>query len=304
MLLELILAALLVQAAESPNGEEGDVPLLHGGKITMVCPLGGKKYKGWTTSHYSTFGARPDGKPYGSWVFPLPLPECPDNGLVAYREFDNAALAMLEPLVATAEYQAMIKEDSSYYRAQWLASRLGEGEEGALWMLLRATWQAKDGFNDPDLPFKPSAKKAIQYQEEFVTRVLARPISTRVEDQLLRVRAANALRELGRFNDAESVLSSVLSATEWHAEDKDDLGQEDRKFWNEFRRQLLEAIKRGDTSLQPIDMIEETQAAWLCIDPDRPRSDFDKEFCAEPKMQSLVARAEKMRKEMEASNSN
>ena len=52
-----------------------------------VCPVGGEKFKYTSTGSWSTWGERPDGKPYGSWIFPSPLPECPGNKLVMYREF-------------------------------------------------------------------------------------------------------------------------------------------------------------------------------------------------------------------------
>jgi hypothetical protein len=71
----------------------------------MTCPIGGKAFTFNTTSSHSSWGARPDGKPYGSWAFPLALPECPDNGLVLFKDYTPEEVAKLEPIVASEAYQ-------------------------------------------------------------------------------------------------------------------------------------------------------------------------------------------------------
>ena len=85
------------------------VPVGAGMPVTrdMTCPIGGGAFKFTTTPSYTSFGTRPDGKPFGSWTFPLALPECPDNGLVLYKEYTPEEVARIEPLVASEAYQAL-----------------------------------------------------------------------------------------------------------------------------------------------------------------------------------------------------
>lgn len=53
----------------------------------MTCAIGGERFTFTTTPSYSIWGGRPDGRPFGSWHFPLDLPECPSNRLILYKDF-------------------------------------------------------------------------------------------------------------------------------------------------------------------------------------------------------------------------
>ena len=66
----------------------------------MVCPIGGERFEALETTHYSTMGSRPDGRPYTYWYMPLPIPTCPTNGLVVFMPFDAAQIEALTPLIA------------------------------------------------------------------------------------------------------------------------------------------------------------------------------------------------------------
>ncbi len=98
----LALAAALAAAGPASAGK----PVTE----TMTCPIGGGSFTFTTAASYSTYGERPDGRPFGSWTFPLALPECPDNGLVLYKEYTAEEVAKLEPLVASEAYQALRKD--------------------------------------------------------------------------------------------------------------------------------------------------------------------------------------------------
>src|SRR5438132_1203852 len=66
---------------------------------TITCPVGGATFQYAPAAPGPTPGERPDGKPYGAG-WPPPLPECPDNGLVLYKQYSAAEAAKLEPLIA------------------------------------------------------------------------------------------------------------------------------------------------------------------------------------------------------------
>jgi len=123
---------------------------------TISCPIGGEQFKVTSISSYTTFGQRPDGMPYGTLIFPVPLHECPGNRLLLYRDFTPDELKQLEPLIASQAWRDLVALERTYYRASWLERRLRPDRDDWIWLLLRATWQA-DG--DPTLK--------ARYQTEF-----------------------------------------------------------------------------------------------------------------------------------------
>src|SRR3982750_676832 len=70
-------------------------------------PVGGGAFGSPPAAPPAVGGERPDGKPYTQAVVPPPLPECPANGLVLYKDYDADEVAKLEPIVASDAYQAL-----------------------------------------------------------------------------------------------------------------------------------------------------------------------------------------------------
>ncbi|MEG3145396.1 hypothetical protein U1839_12110 [Sphingomonas sp. RT2P30] len=248
-----------------------------------TCPVGGEKFKVMALASISTFGALPDGMPIGSGMFPIALFQCPGNGLVMYRDFDAATVRRLAPIVAGAEYQVLRRTETPYYLAYRLALALGDAEPE--WLLLSATWQAK---NNNDLVM------ARRYGEEFVARVAAMPVlATSFTSIALRARAANALRELGRFKDAEILRASIVIAADAGGTDED--ASDNRKGWGEYLASLAAPIARGDAARDPIDMAAPREAGFRCVAPLRkknpgpPLSAFEAAYCARPEMASQLA---------------
>ena len=253
----------------------------------MTCPVGGKTFTYTATGSFSTFGSRPDGKPYGSWVFPMPLPECPTNRLVVYRDFLPEEIAPLTQLVQSPEYAALHGE-TPYYRAQWLSTRMDAGKvDYPLWLLLllQASWEVDD-----DLPRK------ARYQAEFVERAAAFPIDPpKVETLILRFRVANALRELGRFDEALIALDTIpLDVPTPLVGDPTIDNEEDREAREYLAEQgalLREYIARRDTSSEPVRMVPESTAAFICaLATETAATDIDP-FCSSPAMIGPVEEA-------------
>ena len=188
-----ILAGVLLGLAVSPVS--ASTPYM----AKMKCPVGGKSFEYLSTASYSTWGSRLDGKPYGSWEFPNPLPICPDNGLVVFDEFSKEQIAVLKAAIAEQDYRAMSDRDTPYYRAHWLSRKLGRDAMDTAWLLVQASWEA-----DPD----PTLK--ARYQREYVDeiRAIPQPQDPQVWT-IMQLRAANGLRELGRFEDAQALLASL-----------------------------------------------------------------------------------------------
>ena len=191
----LFLAAAVAALGSPAAGAVPETPVTE----TMTCPLGGGSFPFAPTASHTTTGERPDGKPYGSAAFPQPLPECPDNGLVLYKDYTAAEVAKLEPIVASEAYQALRKEDTPYYRAYWLMKVMGLAPERYLWPLLQASWEAEA---KPEL-----RKRYLTELAEASAVVPARPGDLNWIG--MEGRAINALRELGRFDEALARLDKV-----------------------------------------------------------------------------------------------
>jgi hypothetical protein len=254
----LLLSALA--AAAVPSASLAGIPV----EETMRCPIGDRTFSYMTTASYSTWGARPDGKPFGSWEFPLALPECPDNGLVVYDQFEPGEIARLRPLVASSDYQALrTSGDTSYYRAYWLMRRMGAPIPNQLWVLVQASWQAE---TDPPL--------RRRYLEELIARA---PELGEPRDDVglaMRARVINALRELGRFEEAEAMIRATpLDIARDSAEVRP------TEDWRGHYRRLGIIVARRDSSIEPIDMIPRREAERRCASANL--SEGDRALCRE-----------------------
>jgi hypothetical protein len=228
-----------------------------------TCPVGGEKFTYTTTASYTVFGQRPDGKPYGSWRFPLAMPECPSNALVVYREFNREEIPALAALVASPEYQAL-RGEAQYFRASWLSARLEPDDRAAAaFLLLQASWEA-DG--DPALK--------ARYQRAFAEAAdRIAPEADKLDTLFLRFRLANARRELGEFDAARAALDSLPLAAldvEVPKDRKADYAvrknAESRRFLLVQAAALRKVIDAGDTSSTPLDLMSADFAGAACAD--------------------------------------
>lgn len=228
-----------------------------------TCPVGGEKFKYTTTGSYSTFGERPDGKPFGSWSFPLAMPECPSNHLVVYREFKPEEIAPLTTLVKSREYKALRRE-TQYFRAAWLAERMDPADPlSGTFLLLSATWET-DG--DP--------KTKARYQRAFAAAASAKPVDPKDTATLvLRYRLANAYRELGEFALANTALDSLpQDALDVAVPTGDDVPYEvesdaaTRRYLFDMIPKMRAVIAGGDTSSEPLALMDDDFVAALCAD--------------------------------------
>lgn len=264
---------------------------------TVKCPIGGKSFTHMTTASYSTWGYRPDGKPYGSWEFPLELAKCPGNGLVIFDKFSDDEVKKLEALVESAEYRALRETETNYFLAAWLMERLGRPAIDSAWMLVQASWQA-DG--RPDLK--------ARYQALYVDRIRALPKPAEGGDWLfMQGRAVNGLRELKRFDEARALLSSLdLSSLDVPVPEEktgkatpsglgrtilnyEEIQEAKRKrgFLNYFK-QLGELIEARNSDSEPLHMIPIREAAQRCRGGGDSLSKANRDYCASDDMKKLM----------------
>jgi hypothetical protein len=289
----LVLAAALAALAFPAAAGRAATPAAQ----AMTCPIGGGGFQYQPLAAPVVFGERPDGRPIGSAKFPPPLPECPDNGLVLYKDYDAGEVAKLEPLVASDAYQALRKDDTQYYRAYWLMRQMGVGPELYLWALLQASWEAEA---------RPEIRK--RYLEELVeasAKVPARPADLNWIG--MEGRSINALRELGRFDEALVQLNKVpLSGLNSPAPAKAGAAETPqarvRRGWRTFFAALKPVIERRDSSLEPLDLLPRSVAAGRCIDEAGKLDEAGRAYCEKESeaIAALRAARDKQAKENEA----
>jgi hypothetical protein len=263
----LVLAWLAAAPAASAAPVQGPRP--------MTCPVGGGTFVYRPAPPASVSGERPDGKPYTNGVVPPPLPECPANGLVLYKDYDSDEVAKLEPIVASDAYQALRKEDVQYYRAYWLMKAMGLGPEDYLWVLLQASWQADDR---PELRARYLAELA-----EASAKVPPRP------DDInwigMEGRAIDALRELGKFDEAQARLAKVplkgLDVAAPEPLDASPAAREARlrRAWLAYFKAMKPVLARKDASRDPFDLLPRNVALGRCIDAAGALDEAQKAFC-------------------------
>jgi hypothetical protein len=239
----------------------------------MTCPIGGASFTYTPSPPPASLGLRPDGKPYGSGAIPTPLPECPDNGLVLYKDYSPEEVAKLTPLIESGDYQAL-RSQSQYYRAYWLMKQMGLGPERYLWALLQAAWEADD---------RPQMR-ALYLTELADESAKAEPRPDDINWVGMEGRAIDALRELGRFDEASARLAKLpldaLRAPEPQgAEGAAARAAQLRRTWLAFFDQLKVAIARRDSSAEPLDMIPRQLALRYCIDRASALDTHQRAFC-------------------------
>ncbi|HEX8667127.1 MAG TPA: hypothetical protein VF727_01995 [Allosphingosinicella sp.] len=264
----------------------------------MTCPIGGAEFNFETTASHSSWGTRPDGKPYGSWTFPPALPECPDNGLVLYKDYDAAEVAKLEPLVASEAYQALRRTDTQYYRAYWLMQQMGVEPERSLLALIRAAWEADA---------KPELR--ARYLTEFAEATARlEPKPADINWIGMEATAVDALRETGRFDEALARLDRMPDVSAPPAaptgEDRNPAAEQarERRNWAEYLAKVRKAIERKDASAEPLDMIPRRIALTRCLDEAGKLDEHGRAFCAseEKAVAAFRASRDKALQEMNA----
>jgi hypothetical protein len=211
----------------------------------VTCPVGGQSFTHLGYAAYSTYGQRLDGKPFGSTSFPLRIPVCP-NGFVIYKasaDFTEAQIAALASYIQAPEFLSLA-EHSTYYRASRLARAAGEPAAMQAWLMLSASWQVD---REPH--------EFAAYQSDFLAladEALAQLPRTSPEWWVLQFRAANAERQLSRFDAAAARLSG-LPTTEL-AEVRLEQGQDVAAWGEGFRgavATLTGFIVARDASVEP-----------------------------------------------------
>jgi hypothetical protein len=250
----------------------------------FTCPVGGERFTANVIVSFSSWGQRPDGRSYGTLPI-YPIVKCPKNGLLLTGDdFTPADVAILTPLVASAEYQAMRKTETPHFRAWWLLSRLQRDPHDLAGLLLQASWET-----DADLDRK------ARYQGAFIAAATALKRNPKDGDSwfFFNMRAANALRELGYFDKAVLVLNRI---------DRPELLPKDAAAKPEFLRFLAGLrllISERNPTPEPANLLPKFEAARRCEVGAALLSPSEVNACSDPQ---LAEPRKQIRKAVEKEN--
>jgi tetratricopeptide (TPR) repeat protein len=199
-----------------------------------VCPVCGTTYEAEHVLSMSQFGMRLDMKPLGFTKAPLPLAICPNCHFVQYSDsLSDHEIADLKSFVDSDEYQALAKDNSSYFLLGKIFEHEGRDPMTLAHVYLQASWQVED--------------KPAKYQTylALVQKNLESYLS-RAEDQddnwvTAQLLLGEIMRLQGKFEDAGKQFESIKNNDKF----KDDLLQQMISF-------ELELINDKDQTPQEI----------------------------------------------------
>lgn len=222
----ILLACISLGAATSASALTYD-------EDEFTCPIGGEVFTSIVVGSSSQFGVRLDLKPQGALLAPLPVPVCPGNGFVMYKEvFSSEELAKLAPIVESEAYQAARKQNTDYYMMAYLLERLDPDALQLAHIYLKASWEAEEKLPD----------RMARYHELALTKFKAYLKTQPSQDEswwVAQIAAANLERRIGQHSSAIARISALPL----------DEG-ETRTEYSAIFSQIKSWAERGDTGPQ------------------------------------------------------
>lgn len=256
LLLLLAPSLALAQTASEEKSEGFHV-------MEFTCPLGGEKFK-QDVGYYSLPMVRfADGSWLGDVGIDAQIPKCPNNALVLVPDYDRmsgselaytrltpAQTAKLGALVDDPAYRALAAK-TKHERALWLAGQLGLPEATRWHLLQRLTWTATD----------PAERKRLVARFAAEGPALSAGFTDWKEQFLAHYMQANALRELGRFEEASLALRNAVERMPAEAglKSPDDANEIANSAAN-----LQEVIEAKDDDRFPIGLSSEKWRSRAC----------------------------------------
>ncbi|AXK72679.1 hypothetical protein DWG18_10605 [Lysobacter sp. TY2-98] len=237
----------------------------------FACPIGGQVFEQSINYPALALVQFPDGSWLGDHLIDAQLPECPKDGLVLIPDFETHTdagdllypaytpeqVAKLATLVKTDEFRALRKR-GRYERAEWIARQLDMPAYTRLQTLMRASWAT----------VKPvDRKRLVARLAAEGPQLIAATTRPELEKLALRVRVANALRELGRFEEADAELAAIGTAI------PEDADVTDRDLANDVASTIAsmhEVVGFHDDDRFPVDLASSRWASQMCSGQDMP----------------------------------
>jgi hypothetical protein len=217
-LLNQLLLKQALTASATPSRSSGaatpapaPTPVYHN-----VCPICGTSFPGTAPYKGVAWGMRLDLRMYGQIQDPAPAPLCPKCRFVIYKTtYEETELSRLRPYVNSAEYRGIDQRNVSYYYLARLREKsmvkMQNGDYDIAHAFLQAAWQAED-LGDSGLT-RQYLEKALYYTERYAKTAA----KTDAYYTTVKILAAELLRRLGRFPEAEAAIERVEGGAEFQA---------------------------------------------------------------------------------------
>jgi hypothetical protein len=266
------------------------------GPTKFICPVGGEAFEQDVSVSYYPLESLPNGSALGGQFSDRGVPVCPGNGLVLAPAFDEEEgspeaftpytaeeIAQLPALIASTEYKAL-KDESRCWRLYWLAGKLRRPAIQRFHLLLHVSWLGDTTeAHHRNVGYMAAEGDALieEFPPEF-PRTLAK------------FYVANALRELGQFDEADVRLAQLLTQREaerariekskppanpHYETDEDRMGDGVIDLIIGLRK----AIAERDDDMAPVSMMGERAANSICGNIDNalpPATDATRRGCA------------------------
>jgi hypothetical protein len=262
---KLVVAMASLVAIASARAAPSDAPAA--GPQQFACPIGGAKFEQQVAHPHFPLVQFPDASHLGDEFIDAQLPECPDNGLlilpefgtepadgsaIAYHRYTDEELARLPALLADPSWKA-IAGHSRHQRAYWLATKLGRPAGDRIQLLIRAQWATSA---DPAL-HRQALEQLVRDLPGLITEAKLKPAEA-VATRFLHI---NALRELGRFEEARAGLDEVKAGGAKLLGPDDPDAMFDPGDYGELMRGVVDA---GDDDRFAIDLLPDNFAGRAC----------------------------------------
>ena len=228
----------------------------------FTCPLGGETFRQAVTHPHLPLESFPDGSHLGDEWIDQAIPECPGNGLLIlpdyaatpegqappeYYAYTAADLERLSALLASADWQALAGQTRTL-RAYWLATQLGRPAGDRWELLLHASWGAGNA---------DQRRIALEWLVRDGPGLIEAVFAGKDDEGFWAGdRIVNALRELGRFDEAMAMLGGEFA-----------VGGEDG-LSDAIDNPMLLALAARDDDRFAIDVLSDNMAGRVCNLPD------------------------------------
>lgn len=243
---------------------------------SFVCPIGGEEFTASVVGSNTTFGARPDGRPYSPLPV-YPITECPGNGFLIFKEdWTTEELTTLTSAIEMPEFDRIRLEETQYYRLWWLSEKIGVSARLLAEHLMVASWETDH----------ESARKA-RYQQAFADAVAQLDPADDPESWFwLNLRAANARRELGQFEAATSLFVTAEQSLSIISD------EEEREYVTQFIAGQRQLILERNAASEPANLIPADTAPFRCVLGSEELTGIELPICQSPEVQNRISRME------------
>lgn len=234
---------------------------------SFVCPFTGKRFEQVITHPHYPIESFPDGSHLGDEWIDTQIPECPDDlvpilpdysapddegtGKLTYRAYTAEELVRLPDLIASEGWASLL-DDTRHLRSYWLATQLGRPAVDRFNLLLHSPWGAQNEAQ------RREALETLAADMDPVLEALDVPAEYRVFG---RYYVVDALRQLGRFDEATAMLDA-LDALPVDADPGEDPDEEYAR--SAYSAQQRRAIAMQDSDRFAIEALDDRMAARLC----------------------------------------